>query len=127
MDPTVEQRLDLLEEAISQLQTQQLTDSISGTQNNFEVLFKESGVDLSLPIQSSITLPKGYKAENSSGITVITEIKKPNYFIDNKSFENLVGSYFWFFVVVSWWLFLWLFAYYIKYFLFDLLFPKLRW
>ena len=57
MDTSVDQRLELLEEAISQLQTQQLTESISGTQSSYDVLFMQSGNQLSIPIQSSITLP----------------------------------------------------------------------
>lgn len=86
MDTSVDQRLELLEEAISQLQTQQLTESISGTQSSHDVLFTQSGNQLSIPIQSSITLPPGYKAENISGITMVSLIDPPNYWIDDNSF-----------------------------------------
>jgi hypothetical protein len=126
MDTSVDQRLELLEEAISQLQTQQLTESISGTQSSHDVLFMQSGNQLSIPIQSSITLPKGYKAENVSGITMVSLLDPPNYWIDDNSFSVVNNLFFNFFILVAGGLLVALFAFYIKSFLFEFLFPKFK-
>lgn len=129
MDPTLENRIELLESAISELQTQQIAATIwreGVTSGSYELFYEQNWKELALPIQSSITLPKWYRAENNSGTTLITAIEEPNNFIDDESFENIINPFFGFFGVVAWWLFLGLFAYYIKFFLFSFLFPKDR-
>lgn len=126
MDPSLENRIELLESAISELQTRQLTATIwQGTGNSgFELFYDENWSELATPIQSSITLPKGWKAENNSGTTIITVVEKPNYQIDDESFNQINTLFFGFFIFMSGVLVLGLFAYYIKQFLFNFLFPK---
>lgn len=125
MDYTIDQRLELLEWAVWELQTRQLTATTSGTQNSlFELFYSQSGTDLSVPIQSSLTLPEGLKAENNSWSTYITTIEKPDYTIDDDSFTMINWLFFDFLSAVAWILFFALFVYYIRSFLFYFLFPK---
>ena len=132
MDTMIESKLESLQNQISALEAklnqcadwelQLETESWSFV--GYEIQYNSNNTRHNVPIQSSLTLPKGLKAETVSGSTIITQIEKPNYSIDKDSFNNISTLFFEFFLATGAMICLALFMYYVRHFLFYFVFPK---